>query len=99
VKENAAENILLRSALGKNLFKSFFAGVEAETANIKLATATAAAAAATAAAAAAVATTVSAAVTTSSVITTTVASTSGIATRRWTAGFARGAAGTMPASF
>ena len=96
MKENAAENILLRSALGKNLFKSFFAGVEAETANIKLATATAAA---TAAAAAAVATTVSAAVTTSSVITTTVASTSGIATRRWTAGFARGAAGTMPASF
>ena len=43
VKENAAENIILQSALDKNLFKRFFAGVEAEIANRKLATAAAAA--------------------------------------------------------
>ncbi len=39
MKENAAEYIKLQSALGKNLFQSFFAGVEAEIAKIKLATA------------------------------------------------------------
>ena len=77
-------------ALGEGLFEGFLAGVEAEAANVELATAAAAAAAAA----------VTATVTSTRGITvTSTRSITVTSTRGRTALLARGAAGTLPATF
>ena len=90
-----------QGSLGEDLLQGFFAGVKAEASDVKLGAATTATTAAAAAAITTAVTTssvIASAITASSVV-ATVASTRGVTRRGWTAGFARGATRTMPASF
>jgi len=89
-----AQNAQEGRALGKDCLEGFLAGVEAETANIELATA----AATTTTAAAAAAAAITAAIATSPLF-ATVASARGITCWGRAALLTRGAARTLPATF